>query len=298
MFVILILILVVFFFITNSDIVISGAGSGLLLWYNNVLPLLLPFMLISGLLEDALIKYYSNKSCKSSKPAIFATLFMGLFCGYPIGAKSNAFFLQHGLISKKYANILLPISNNISPMFFIGFILKNTLKGSISVSLGYLTIFLPYITILILEFAIMSKSKELCTSTADSYRLLPSKELPQKKSIAENSIYQITFVGLYIMLCSIISEFIWNISIIPNYIKHILICATEITRGVVQISQSIILPEKIKTALILACTSFGGISSILQTNKVIHGSGLSLFHYIAVKFLCAIGSFFLFLLIV
>ena len=120
----------------------------------------------------------------------------------------------------------------------------------------------------------------------------------QSKSISEKSISQITFVGIYIMLCSIVSEFIFHSNLFDATIKLILVGATEITRGVVQISQTSLMNEQIKTALILACTSFGGISSILQTNKVIQDSGLSLLHYIFVKLLCAIGSFYLCILII
>lgn len=295
---ILILIILIILLISNSDIVITGASTGLLLWYKNVLPLLLPFMIISGIMEETVIKQYQLNKHNSSKLSVLATLCMGLFCGYPIGAKSNAYFVQHGLINKRLANILLPISNNVSPMFFIGFILESTLKDSISISLGYLTIFLPYIIFIITELLLYPKGEYTLHSLVPTDGSLSPTRPTTGRNIAENSIYQITFVGLYIMLCSIISEFISHISLMSDSLKYVLIGVTEITRGVIQISQTDIFHEQIKTALILACTSFGGISSILQTNKVIQGSGLSLLHYIAVKFLCAIGSFFLYLLIV
>ncbi|MBQ8318053.1 MAG: hypothetical protein IJX85_06920 [Lachnospiraceae bacterium] len=296
---IIILLICIILLINNSQLVIQGATEGLLLWYKNVLPLLLPFMLISGLLEEAVIKQCNQKTKNKSSLPVFSVIFMGLFCGYPIGAKSSSFFLKQGLIDKRRANIILPVVNNVSPMFFIGFIIENTLNNKINIHTAYTIVYLPYIIFITLELILTHHKKRAISSYQNTYIIPVSQaNTTQSKSISENSISQITFVGLYIMLCSIVSEFIFHSNLFDTTIKLILVGATEITRGVVQISQTSLMNEQIKTALILACTSFGGISSILQTNKVIQDSGLSLLHYIFVKLLCAIGSFYLCILII
>ncbi len=284
----IILTILIVFLIINNQTLISGANYGLMLWYNNVLPLLLPFMLISGLLE----KEITNAKRISSQKTIFTILFLGIFCGYPIGAKTNASFIRANVISKKTGNILLPISNNISPMFFLGFVLTNTLKNSISPLLAYAVIYIPYIIIIILELLILRDVKN--TNTIQITDHIPTNN----KNLAEESIMQITMVGLYIMLCSIISEFIIQSCWFSSQIKLLFVGITEITRGITYVNQSYIINTQIKTALILSFTSFGGISSIMQTKNVIQGSGLSLIHYICVKVLCAISTFFLYILLV
>ena len=57
---ILLLILITILLITHNQIVLSGASYGLMLWYQNVVPLLLPFMLISGTIEKQIIKGKNN----------------------------------------------------------------------------------------------------------------------------------------------------------------------------------------------------------------------------------------------
>ncbi len=311
----IVLFATIIFLITNNQIVISGAGYGLMLWYKSIVPLLLPFMLISGIIEKNIIQQNNKKSL-----AIPSILFLGLFCGYPIGAKASATFVKEKTIHASVGNLLLPICNNVSPMFFLGYILSNTLKNSISPFRAYAVIFIPYILILLLE-GIAIKPKYLSTTQAKNnistnseashnndyiktttHYQNTSKTSKQNQvnssSIAEQSINQITMVGLYIMLCSVLSEFILSLHNLPSMTKLIAIGMTEITRGVSYISQSSILSQNAKTALILACTSFGGISSVMQTSKVIQGSGLSLLHYTFIKALCAICTYFLCLLII
>ncbi len=285
---IIFLTILIAFLLANNEILVSGASYGLMLWYNNVLPLLLPFMLISSLLEKEIL--YSKSV--SYKKSIFTILFLGLFCGYPIGAKTNASFVKANVISIKTGNILLPISNNVSPMFFLGFIVTSTLKNSISPILAYAVIYIPYLLIIVLEILIFSNTNN--TNIHQFTNVTPSNN----KNISEESIMQITMVGLYIMLCSIISEFIIYSTWFSSQIKLLFVGITEITRGITYVSQSYIFSTEIKTALILSLTSFGGISSIMQTKNVLQDSGLSLFHYICIKVLCAISTFFLYILLV
>jgi len=293
---VIILFLVIILLISNSQLVINGASYGLMLWYKNVLPLLLPFMLISGLLENSVISSDIELATKK-KLAIPTIVLLGLFCGYPIGAKTNAFFLKKGLIDKKTGNILLPICNNVSPMFFMGFILNRTLDNHANTLLCYIAMFIPYLLIILLEIFIYPKDKtKLITKNNSSIK--QASYIPSTRSISEQSINQITHVGLYIMLCSIIAEFVLSFEFLSPMIKLLSTGITEITRGVTYIGNSYIVNKKIKTALILSITSFGGISSIMQTTKVIQGSGLSLIHYTVVKILCSICTYFLYLLII
>lgn len=286
------LFLVTLLFINNNQVVISGASYGLMLWYKNVLPLILPFMLISGLMENYVLDYMQQNPHKKSLPVI-TTVFLGLLCGYPIGAKSNSYFVKHNIINKSLGNILLPICNNVSPMFFLGFIIANILNSSITPVVGYIIIYLPYTMIFLVELLIY-KTNNKCLSKHFNQHI----QNKESRNITEQSINQITHVGLYIMLCSIAIEFISHMEYVSITTKSVLAGFIEITRGATSIAESGILDYKTKTALILACTSWGGISSVMQTHKVVQGSGLSLIHYIIIKIICAISTYYLCLLII
>lgn len=310
---IILCVIVLIIFVADSQTVISGASSGLMLWYKNVLPILLPFMLISGIL----VRHINNMDIKKSGKrsfGIFTTIILGILCGYPLGAKTASDFVINDTYNVKTGSMLLPLCNNSSPMFISGYIVHSILNDSITIFTAIFLIYLPYL-VLILFNIIIDKLYRLSQYGKNSRNFKKDQKKYQKnrlntdntvstKSQASNSdpmltaIRQITFVGVYIMLCSIIIEFVRELpSLHEPYFTYIA-GITEITRGTIQIKCTDFLSESIKTALILAMTSFGGISSILQTNKVISSSGLSIIRYIFAKIVCASGTFFLALLLI
>lgn len=290
-------IVIILLLIYNHQLIVTGATEGLMLWYKNVLPLLLPFILISNLLEQSVLKQPKTGSKKCGH-AVITVLILGLFCGYPIGAKSNAFFVEKHIIDRGLGNIILPICNNVSPMFLMGFVLSNTLNNSISLWICYYSIYLPYLLVFAIELMIYENFLKKATHTLTSNSTVTLINTTSNTNISQDSINQITHIGLYIMICSIISEFVLSINFLPDMVKIVLSGIVEITRGITHINSTSNISIQIKTALIIACTSFGGISSIMQTSKVIQASGLSLIHYILIKALCSTGTFLLCLLII
>ena len=103
--------------IGENQVVVTGARAGLMLWFHDVLPLLLPFMLLSNLF---VLKIRTKKT--GAAYAIPVLFLLGLLCGYPLGAKMASDFTKEGYIKPSTATILLPLCNNISPMFLSGYI--------------------------------------------------------------------------------------------------------------------------------------------------------------------------------
>lgn len=275
-------ILIILFVIDNS-IVLNGASYGLMLWYNNVLPILLPFMLISGVLANNISTIKSGKNKKQL--SIITTILLGVLCGYPLGAKTCVEFVQKNNYNKFIGNIILPLCNNISPMFLSGYIAHHILNNNISFISIIIYIYTPYILLLLFRIIFLKQTHDKCIKNTTPVNI---KNVEYDYIL--NSIIQITYVGVYIMICSIIIEFIYHTPAYFEPYRTFLAGITEITRGTVIVQQQEI-NEKIKTALILALTSFGGISSILQTNKVINNSGLSICQYVITKILCATLTF-------
>lgn len=292
---ILLFIIILICLVYNSSLVIAGASNGLMLWYNNVLPILLPFMLVSNIIVN---KISSLKHPDSSKSfyAFMSTFLLGLLCGYPLGAKTTADYVKSGIFSKKTGNILLPICNNCSPMFISGYVIHITLKNSISFGETLFFIYFPYIfySLFIILFFHLTKKEKNQNSTPQKNNISLHANLKDTDLIM-TSIVQITYVGVYIMICSIIIEFLLHLNIFSEYITPAIAGVTEITRGLSQIS-NYHYSDAIKKALILGVTSFGGLSAILQTYKVIKKSGLSLVYYIVLKTICGITTFYMMLL--
>lgn len=304
-------------FITNNSVVINGAACGLMLWYNNVIPVLLPFMLLSNIMVSR-IGRYTNKTSY----AIITTLFLGIFCGYPLGAKTASDFVKRGSIPKTTGNILIPLCNNSSPMFIAGYIVHTLLNDQITFPCAMLAIYIPYIIFVVVALLTYKTTKDGHTeyhnntsdkshthteyhdnNTSDESRKYTKHSSENISSTNEpdiimDSVTQITYVGIYIMICSIIIEFIKYIPGLPLDKLALLSGITEITNGTHIVSTCNAFSGQIKTALVMALTSFGGISAILQTKKVISHSGLSIISYIIIKTICAMGTFYMTLLLI
>ena len=156
----------------NSKIIVEGATTGLMLWFYNVVPLLLPFMLISNLLVSRI-----NINNSSNKKAIFYTIFLGVFCGYPIGAFTTEKCVDSGFYSLKTGNILLPMCNNASPMFISGYIVHSRLQDFVSLPKAFTLIYLPYILYTACSFVLYSEHNR--------YQYVPSSKGTGKKIILQ-----------------------------------------------------------------------------------------------------------------
>lgn len=300
--------------VTNSSIVITGATKGLMLWYQNILPLLLPFILISNVIIKQTLK--SKKGSHFSN--ILITIMLGCFCGYPIGAKCTLDFVNNKGYSKEIGNIILPLCNNLSPMFLSGYISVIILESKINTILIFFLIYAPYLLLFLLSYLIYSlkmrntniklSNKSINNKTSTNSAVNNSISNMQDAHLY-NSLYtthtsdikaainQITTIGVYIIICSILSEFILAINI-SSQIKTFCCSLIEITRGVNLIKNTDSFYCIKNTALILATTSFGGLSSILQTKSIIANSELSLIRYIFSKVLCGITTYFLVILLI
>lgn len=281
--------LILLIFVKESQLVIDGATYGLMLWYKNLLPMLLPFMLVSGILVRQTQKIRIKDDKPPKKYAIFITFFIGLLCGYPLGAKTCSDFITGNTYDKRAGNLILAMCNNSSPMFISGYIAHRILNNSLPFFNILMYIYLPYIFIIFIQLILNKYKKNIITKQSHTSNALTSPVDINEYLI--NTITQITLVGLYVMLCSILIELIINIPSLPADIKLILEGLFEITRGTMDIFNNDEFCLKTKTALIIAFTSFGGISSILQTKAVIHKSGLSIINYITIKSICALLTY-------
>lgn len=297
--------------IWENQVVVTGARAGLMLWFHDVLPLLLPFMLLSNLF---VLKIRTKKT--GAAYAIPVLFLLGLLCGYPLGAKMASDFTKEDYINSSTATILLPLCNNISPMFLSGYIGHIVLQDQFPFWFLLMVLYVPYVLVTCIAFVLFRafvKHKPTCSSSnMHTIHHNVSKEVavtghssnpprhtskypketisPQAASTQTNdlllqSVIQITYVGLYIMICSILFALVCAIPNLPSDVSTVLCGILEITQGSTILATSAF-STATKTALILACTSFGGISAFLQTLQVTKQSGLSMVYYFVVKCIC------------
>ena len=116
--------------LTHSSLSLAYAALGLELWYEKMVPVLLPFMILSGTLirmglVDPLIrpvKPLFGRMFRLSDQGIYVIL-MGFLCGFPMGARTIADFRRRQELSTAEGQYLLCFCNNLGPVYFLGFVL-------------------------------------------------------------------------------------------------------------------------------------------------------------------------------
>ena len=126
-----------FFLLLFPSQAFSYAKAGLMLWFYTLLPSLLPFMILSNIciktgLLDKLFeapKKFWKKAFALSPSGAYA-LCMGIFCGYPMGAKITADLYAEHRISKQEASYLLTFACFPGPSFLSSYLCVGLFKNT------------------------------------------------------------------------------------------------------------------------------------------------------------------------
>ena len=282
----------------------EASCSGLILWFQTVLPSLLPFIIVSNFLTQTgipmkLLKYFRKffeKFLGLSINGGYAFL-MGIFCGYPMGAKVTADLLRCKQISQNEAEYLLTISNNASPMFISSILVLKTLGMD---SLMMPTFLILYTSCLLNTLFWRIRYRRFGISELKIIK----NEVPTIRSwgaLIDTSIMNgfeaITKLGGYIILFTVFSTAAGTLLKEFPYPAAVLTGLTEMTTGIRQIVGTDF-PFTVKYALILSCASFGGLSTAAQTKCMLPGTNLDIRIYILAKTGNGLLTFLLTLLLV
>lgn len=282
-------LLFVAMFLCFPSLCFSGASNGWNLFLYTIVPSLFPFLVFSNLiLKTSLLESLCNLIYPFFRP-IFQTsrlgcfpILIGLFSGYPMGAKYSADLVKTQSISLDEGQYLLSFVNNASPMFLSYYISTHCLhKPQCSLVFLFLTILSSFIISLFYRKIIL-KTSFMTTTLPKEKKCSSFSCFPIDKSI-HDAFETLIKIGSYIMLCSIVSAFLLSVPNIIAPLGFLLSCLTEITTGAQIINQTSFLSDDVKIILTLATVTFGGLSSLFQTFSVIAGSGLSIIKYIIAK---------------
>lgn len=287
-----------------------GAKKGLLLWFNTILPTLLPFIIISNLIIRLQITKALSKFLYPLCHFLFGVskdgcypILMGFLSGIPVGAKSIADLVGNGTLRHEEGQFLLGFCNNASPMFIMSYIAISQLKQANLRIVLLLILYISGVLTSLFYFKVLSfRSKSRTLLSANEYTDYVSDnnvkfDFSQLDSAIMDGFEVITKVGGYIILFSIPAQIIVNLGSTESYVKLFLIGLLEITTGINQISSSN-LDFNIKIALITMITAFGGLSGLAQTKSVICNTRLSIYTYFKVKLLHMMIALFMIVLYV
>lgn len=277
---------------------LEASKNGLLLWFDSLLPTLLPFLIISQLILKTsfidsiqrILGPFFRQFFHCSDDGAFCIL-CGFLCGYPVGARLIALQIQEKRLNIKEGQYLLSFCNNVSPMFCISY--------GILFAIGASNV-LPYLLIIYgsaLLFGFFTRPKHLSENSLSIKKQTSSTENIFQLidvCIIDSFLIMIKLCG-YLIIFSIINSAI--LMILPDitlYIAPIISSVLEITGGLAKLT---VLPQNfLRSAIGIGALTFGGLCCIFQTNSVILNSGLSLKKYIYHKILITMIALFLFFL--
>ena len=266
-------VLALILLLTHPGLSFEGAGRGLLLWSETVLPTLLPFMICSNVIVAAGGLPYLMRPLRPLVRNLLRlsddggyVLISGLLCGCPMGARTCAEFLAQGRITPAEARYLLAISNHPSPMFVLGYLASN-LGPEVPVWLIPASLYLPVIPIAGLARIVYRPG---CAKPPQSRRGTDSGSF-DFDSLMMRSVEVMVRIGGYIMLFSILASFIEQLPGGTSPFKAVLLGVAEITTGIRAIARSVNGP--LRGLCLTAVTAFGGLSGAAQTRSVLRPYG-------------------------
>ncbi|MBQ7308197.1 MAG: hypothetical protein IJW82_06705 [Clostridia bacterium] len=275
----LIIILVIVLLLVNINSTVVSSKNAMIMWFNNVVPNMFPFMFFTSLLSfgnsfSFLINTIGKVFYKLFKaPLISGYIYlMSLLCGYPTGANLVGIFINKGMITQKQGNKILSFCSQSGPVFIVGTVGVCFNK---SVKIGFIILSIHLISSIIcgLIFRNFMIEKQNCISV--NFVQNSDNVLYESMNKAVNNVF---IVGWFIIIFYIFidlvlslkftSELFCNLgnllSLSPESIKAIFIAFMEITSGMKALSMTN-LNSDILIILSSTLISFGGVSILTQT---------------------------------
>lgn len=270
----------ILFFLLNPVTAFEASKNGLLLWFNQILPTLLPFAVISGVVLSSSLLSESRFFRKNA--GIFVIL-CGFLFGFPIGSKLSSDLCAAGKLSKKEGELLAAFTNNFSPFFLTSYVIHNQLKMPQLTGIFYGILYgIPLVFGCMGLFLLHRKEKK-----GTSHDIKKASRFQLNIQIIDASIISSfeTLIKLcgYIIFFSILVQMIRTLFLPSVYLETGILGLLEVTNGI-QILALSPCSKSQKFLLAILFLGFGGLSGIMQTNSVISNSCMSIKNYIKIKF--------------
>lgn len=274
-----IILIMIFYFILDPVTALEASRRGLSLWFEQILPTLLPFSILSYVVLSSNLLSGSGKRGHHAFPIgslEWYVIVCGFLFGFPIGSKLSADLYREGQISRKNATILCCFTNNLGPAF-ITTAMGEMLELSFDYRFYLLLYGVPFV-IGILTLIIYGEKLPVKKNTASRFHL--NMQIVDAGIL--NGFETLIKICGYIMMFSILSELIKTIPFGNPSLKLILIGCTEITNGIAELS-TFSCGTSTKYLLAIFFFTFNGISGLFQTSSVLSNTDLSIKHYLTAK---------------
>lgn len=299
--------------LVDSKNCIRHASEGLLIWYQNMIPTLFPFMILSGFMVLSGLSLKLGQWLKPVMGILFPlpaqmlyVIFMGNLCGFPMGAKIITDMLKNKQLTLKQSEYLLAFCNNIGPLYMLGYVIPLFPQQNTALFLGAMYLIPLLYGRLLLYFYkpfICSEKSYLREKRSDSFSLsacrVSSISRPDYGDCFRNAlmgaIESITLLGgcmIFFNCFQALPQYLFRwfsykkVCNSSDMIEGILASLIEIGGGLKNLSSvTFFIQKNAGSFVLLALLTFGGLSCITQTYFILKNTGLKIRTYIKHKLL-------------
>lgn len=277
-------IYLIFLMLRFPALSLEYASTGLNLWFTKMVPTLLPFMILSGIMIRMdltenfvrLLHPFLHTIYGTSRNGSY-TIIMGFLCGFPMGARIVGELYAQGKLSREESSCLLSFCNNIGPIYFLSYVVP-TLKIArpllpFGIMYGVPLLYGVILFRILPFFHAFSGRQHSLTYASDSQTAQACSLLSAIDASVLSGLTGIAKLGGYMVFFNLL-----NIAFQPFHraaptLLQVYRCLLEITSGIDYSGQSLYYA-------ILILLPFGGFSCIAQTYSMIRQTNLSIRPYV------------------
>ncbi len=276
----------IFLMLRYPALSLEYASTGLTLWFTKMVPTLLPFMILSGIMIRmnlterfvGLLHPLLHRIYGTSRNGSY-TIIMGFLCGFPMGARIVGELYEQHKLSREESALLLSFCNNIGPIYFLSYVIPTLgidrpgrpflLMYGIPLLYGFLLMRIrPWMTRKVSSCENHPEARSLQARQPGSCSLLAAID-----ASVLSGLIGIARLGGYMVFFNLLNIVFQPFQHVNTNILNIYRCLLEITSGIDYSGQSI-------NFAILILLPFGGFSCIAQTYSMIRQTDLSLRPYV------------------
>lgn len=276
----------IFLMLRYPALSLEYASTGLTLWFTKMVPTLLPFMILSGIMIRmnlterfvGLLHPLLHRIYGTSRNGSY-TIIMGFLCGFPMGARIVGELYEQHKLSREESALLLSFCNNIGPIYFLSYVIPTLgidrpgrpflLMYGIPLLYGFLLMRIrPWMTRKVSSCENHPEARSLQARQPGSCSLLAAID-----ASVLSGLIGIARLGGYMVFFNLLTIVFQPFQHVNTNILNIYRCLLEITSGIDCSGRSI-------NFAILILLPFGGFSCIAQTYSMIRQTDLSLRPYL------------------
>lgn len=281
------------------------ASTGLNLWLKKMVPTLLPFMILSGImirmdLTESFVRLLHpilHSLYGTSKNGSY-TIIMGFLCGFPMGARIVGELYETGHLSREESSRLLYFCNNIGPIYFLSYVVPVlAIEKPLVPFLIMYGIPLLYGVVLCRIIPLFRSVTRHQPAMQRRYNAKQNKN-PRMSLLAAidasvlSGLIGIAKLGGYMIFFNLLNIVFVPFRHVSTVLLNVYQCILEITSGIDHSGQSLYYA-------VLILLPFGGFSCIAQTYSMISHTDLSvrtyIFHKVVQTALTALCYFILYI---